>query len=81
MRSNTISLSPLFLRSLNRLIRAAAGVRDIGDHIVTPIDHPVITINDGIARMSVLNPLREDGIVEFLDFKELNDFSFEDNEE
>ena len=53
---------PFFLRSLNRLIRAAKGVRYIGDHIVAVIDHPVVSVNDGVARVSILYPLRDDGV-------------------
>ena len=34
----------------------------IGDHIIAVVDHPVVSVNDGVARVSILYPLRDDGV-------------------
>ena len=52
----------LFLSLLNRLIRATGGMCHITDNIVAAVDHPVVAMYDGIARVGVLYPLRDDGI-------------------
>ena len=56
-------LSVLLFRPLRRLIRSAEGVRDVCDYIVAVVDHPIVSVDNGIARMHLFDTLREDRVI------------------
>ena len=40
-------------------------MRDIGNHIIAAVDHPVVSMDDGIARVYLLDALREDRVTKY----------------